>query len=145
VRRLQPRYRSVRDAIGAGDVRQAFTAFAAGNSLSALVWRQLGRAPHVDAGGFGATPLASTSPDKFALELGDPPSTLSIIIRRPCGVVVSAQTSARDLKPAQVSWPSVRNAKKTSNGRNHHGNADGTIAIRSRTAGPDNRESGAME
>jgi hypothetical protein len=58
-------------AIRAGDVRQRLTVVAPPASLGLLVRRQLRRATHVNAAGFGTrSPLASAGPDKLAPEFG---------------------------------------------------------------------------
>ncbi len=99
--RLQPRYRGLAYAIGPREIglRSAFCELL--DSLLPLAAGQSRRAPKTHATGLGTdTAVAGTSNDQCALELR-PPKTVSI--SRPCAVVVSAQASASDLKPAPAS------------------------------------------
>lgn len=92
----------VTDVIGPSDVRKHLPGLTACNRFSSLMAGQL-RLPTKDypSGLRALAPLTRPRSNQLALELGEPPKTVSI--KRPCAVVVSAQVSLSDLKPAPFS------------------------------------------
>jgi hypothetical protein len=81
----------------------------AADRLPLLVVGHFRFAAKLDASGLGAfASLSGASADQLFLDSARPPKTVSI--KRPCGVVVSAHTSAKDRKPAclPVICPTLR-------------------------------------
>src|SRR5215207_871618 len=93
--------------VGAGDLSQGLANLSAGQRLPLLVGCQLRLAPEPHAPILGTLPtFPCPSADQLTLELGQATSTVSI--RRPCGVVVSAQVSFSERKPACLSATAAR-------------------------------------
>jgi hypothetical protein len=100
----------VADVVAAGDLTHDFAVtVAVSDRLALLVFGHFRFAAKLDASGLGAfASLSGASADQLFLDSARPPKTVSI--KRPCGVVVSAHTSAKDRKPAclPVICPTLR-------------------------------------